>query len=549
MFDEDLAPETVAAHGGRAPDPVTGAVVPPIHMSTTFAEEAAGLQYTRPESPAHRPVEELLAHLEGGDDAALFASGQAAATALFCSLAPGDHVVVARSIYFGLRNWLAGFGVDLGLDVSFVDATDLDDVAGALRPGRTRLVWVETPANPTWDVVDLAAVAGLAHDAGARLVVDSTSATPVLTRPIEHGADLVMHSATKFLNGHSDVLAGALVTAAADPLWQRVLAWRRLQGAVPGTVESWLLLRGMRTLHLRVREASTSAAWLAARLVQHPNVAEVLHPSLPGRPGHLVATRQMDGGFGGMFSIRVAGGVDAAARVVRAVRLWRPATSLGGVESLIEHRAPVEGAASTTPADLLRCSTGVEAPADLLADLDQALRAAHADGAVVDPVVSASDPVDRVLHDELRPLLAARAGGVRRVEGPEGTVRLVMTGSPGASMPLLGEIGRALRRVDGVDAVEVVGVPSAAAGIETVLDEAVRPALAEHGGCVEVVAVNDGVASIRLDGGCRGCVHAERTVRHGIEPLVRAAVPDVEVVRDVTDHADASSAWAPPGAR
>ncbi|MEO1061264.1 MAG: PLP-dependent aspartate aminotransferase family protein [Actinomycetota bacterium] len=374
MLDDDLAPETLAAHGGSAPDPATGAIVPGIHPSTTYVPDAAGLVYTRPDNPTARPAERLLARLEGGADAALFASGQAAATAVFCSLRTGDHVVAARTMYFVLREWLGDFAADWGLELDLVDATDLDAVSAAVRPGDTRLVWIESPANPTWEVVDIGAIARIAHEAGARLAVDSTAATPVLSRPIEHGADLVVHAATKYLNGHSDVLAGAVVTAAADDAWEGLLRWRARQGAVLGPFEAWLLLRGMRTLHLRVRTASDTAAWLAARLAAHPAVVEVLHPSLPSHPGHELAARQMHGGFGAMSSIRVAGGHDAAARVARSTRLWRRATSLGGVESLIEHRAPVEGPRTIAPPDLLRLSTGIEARDDLWADLDQALR-------------------------------------------------------------------------------------------------------------------------------------------------------------------------------
>ncbi len=374
MLDDDLAPETLAAHGGLVPDPATGAVVPAIHPSTTFVPDVADLVYTRPDDPTQRPAEQLLTRLEGGADAALLASGQAAATAVFCSLRAGDHVVAARTMYFVLREWLVDFAADWGLDLDLVDATDPAAVADAVRPGRTRLVWIETPANPTWEIVDIAAVARVAHDAGARLAVDSTAATPVLCRPIEHGADLVVHAATKYLNGHSDVLAGAVVTASADDDWDRLVRWRARQGAMLGPFEAWLLLRGMRTLHLRVRTASDSAAWLAERLVAHPEVVEVMHPSLSTHPRHDVAVRQMGGGFGGMLSIRVAGGHDRAAQVARATKLWRRATSLGGVESLIEHRAPVEGPRSATAPDLLRLSTGIEARDDLWRDLDQALR-------------------------------------------------------------------------------------------------------------------------------------------------------------------------------
>lgn len=373
MLDDDLSPETLLAHGGYEPEPGLGDVVPPIRPTTTWVPNEAGRVYTRSDDPTARAPELLLARLEGGADAALFPSGEAAATALFSTLRPGDHVVVARTIYYGLRDWIRSFGVDGGLDVSWVDATDLAAVAAAVRPERTRWVWVETPANPIWEVVDLAAVAEIAHRAGARLAVDSTAATPVLSRPLELGADLVMHSATKFLNGHSDVLAGALVTADADEGWQRVLRWRHLAGATVNPFAAWLLLRGMRTLSLRVRTASASALHLATHLAAHPEVAEVRYPGLPDHPGHEVAARQMPGGFGPMWSFSPTGGADRAAAVASSTRLWRQATSLGGVESLIEHRAPVEGPDTPTPPDLLRCSTGIEDVGDLVADLELAL--------------------------------------------------------------------------------------------------------------------------------------------------------------------------------
>jgi cystathionine gamma-synthase len=249
-------------------------------------------------------------------------------------------------------------------------------VAAAIRPGRTRLLWVETPANPMWEVTDLAAVCALAHAAGVRVAVDNTVATPVLTRPFEHGADLVVHSATKYLNGHSDVLAGAVLTARRDPFWERIRSWRRNAGAVLGPFEAWLLQRGMRTLFLRVHRASESALAIAIQLSGHPALTQVLYPGLPSHPGHQIAVRQMSGGFGGMLSIRLAGGAEHATAVLQAVRVFKRATSLGGVESLIEHRAAMEGPSSPVPADLLRLSIGIEAAGDLLADLDSALREA-----------------------------------------------------------------------------------------------------------------------------------------------------------------------------
>jgi cystathionine gamma-synthase len=374
----EVSRETLAAQGLGEVDPTTRALVAPLHPSTTFERNADGTfpdgrGYTRADSPAYDAPERLLASLEGGPSALLFSSGMAAATAPFSVLVPGDHVVVPRVMYWGLRKWLAEFGITWGLEVSLVDTRSVDAVAAAVRPGRTRLLWLETPANPTWELADIAALADVAHRAHARLVVDSTVATPVLTRPIELGADLVMHSATKFLNGHSDVLAGALVTARDDPFWERLRAWRREQGAVLGPFEAWLLLRGMRTLHVRVRHQVASARCIAEHFAGHPAVTEVLYPGLASHPGHAIAVAQMAGGFGSMLSLRVAGGERAAMAVAASVRVFGRATSLGGTESLIEHRASVEGPSTPVPADLLRLSIGLEDPADLIADLAQAL--------------------------------------------------------------------------------------------------------------------------------------------------------------------------------
>jgi cystathionine gamma-synthase len=285
-------------------------------------------------------------------------------------------VLVSRVLYWGVRKWLAEFALTWGLDVEFTDTTDLAAVAAAIRPGRTRLLWAETPANPMWEVTDLAAVCNLAHRAGVRVAVDNTVPTPVLTRPFEHGADLVVHSATKYLNGHGDVLAGAVLAARQDPFWERIRSWRRSAGAMPGPFEAWLLQRGMRTLFLRVRRASDNAMAIAAHFDGHPALSAVLYPGLAGHPGHQIAARQMDGGFGGMLSIRLAGGAGHAQAVLREVRVFKRATSLGGVESLIEHRKASEGPSSPVPDDLLRLSAGIEDPGDLIADLEAALEAA-----------------------------------------------------------------------------------------------------------------------------------------------------------------------------
>lgn len=381
-----LSPETLAAQALGEVDPLSGGLAPVINPSTNFEQLPDGSYhqdraYTRADNPTYEGAERLLAALEGaGCACALFASGMAAATAVFQSLLPGDHVLVARVLYWGVRKWLAEFALTWGLDVEFVDTTDLRTLKAAIRPGRTRLLWVETPANPTWEVTDLAAVCRIAHAAGVRVAVDNTVPTPVLTRPMELGADLVVHSATKYLNGHSDVLAGAVLTARRDPFWERIRSWRRNAGAVPGPFEAWLLVRGMRTLFLRVHRASGSALIIARHFERHPALNAVLYPGLPAHPGHAIATRQMTGGFGGMLSIRVAGGSDQAMAVLAAVRVFKRATSLGGVESLIEHRQSMEGPSSPVPVDLLRLSIGIEDPEDLVADLEQALETAARSG-------------------------------------------------------------------------------------------------------------------------------------------------------------------------
>lgn len=369
-------PETLAAQALGWLDEETGALVPPIHSATTY-ERAGGAprrySYTRADNPTYAQAEALICALEGGAAAMVFASGMSAATAPFLTLRPGDHVILPTVLYWALRSWVNEFTENWGIDLDYFDPARPEQVEGLLRPGKTRILWIETPANPTWDCTDIAAMAAMAHGAGARLCVDSTVATPVLTNPLALGADLVMHSATKYLNGHSDVLAGALVAARDDAWWQRIRRVRSDLGTVLGPTETWLLLRGMRTLHVRVRQASANALALAERLQTHPKVRSVLYPGLPSFPSHDIAARQMTGGFGGMLSIRLADRA-AAAAVANATRVFKQATSLGGVESLIEHRAPVEGPGTPVPDDLLRLSVGIEHADDLFADLDQALR-------------------------------------------------------------------------------------------------------------------------------------------------------------------------------
>lgn len=360
-------------------DPHTRAVTPAIHPATTYVRDHDGgnakrYSYSRDDNPTYTQLEAVLTALEGGADAMVLAAGLSAASLPFLTLAPGDHVVLQDVVYWGVRKWVTGFAARHGIVVDNFSTAEPTSLAAALRPGQTKLVWIETPANPTWEVVDIAAAADAAHDAGAKLVVDSTAATPVLTRPLDLGADLVMHAATKYLNGHSDVLAGALVVKEADSEWWReMLQTRQSLGLVLGPQEAWLLLRGMRTLSLRMRQVSANALALATHLQNAPAVTAVIYPGLPDHPGHAIAARQMRGGFGGLLSIRVAGGFAAAAEVARNTRLFKEATSFGGVESLIEHRAPIEGPGTKVPEDLLRLAVGIEHIDDLIADLDQAL--------------------------------------------------------------------------------------------------------------------------------------------------------------------------------
>ena len=359
-------------------DKITGAVVPPIHPSVPYERDSAGRYpagrtYTRDHNPTYDQAEALLADLEQGSAAMLFASGMSAATTVFETLEVGDHVVAPQEMYWTIRQWLQGMVARGRLVVDFVANGDQDLLKRTVRPGVTRIVWVETPANPSGAITDIAETVTIARKAGARIVVDSTASTPVLCRPLEHGADLVMHSATKQLNGHSDVLAGALVTKHQDEFWEHCRYERACRGAVLGPFESWLLLRGMRTLDLRVRRSSKPAQRIAEILDSHAAVSEVLYPGLTRHPGHSIAARQMHDGFGMLVSFRLHGGAVEARRVAGALHLFRNATSLGGLESLVEHRAPVEGLGTTVPDDLLRLSIGIEDPDDLVADLEHAL--------------------------------------------------------------------------------------------------------------------------------------------------------------------------------
>ncbi len=369
--------ETIAVHAGRRIDPGTGAVMPPIHLSTTFERQpdgsyTDGFVYTRTENPNRRALETCLAQLEGGEVAAAFSSGQAATTSVLQSLAVGEHVILPDDCYFGTRRVAVDILGRWGLQATIVDMSDLDQVRAALQPN-TRLIWVETPSNPLLKITDIEAVAEIAHEAGAICAVDNTWPSPLGQRPLQLGADLVMHSTTKYLGGHSDILGGAIVARVADDLFERIRTVQTIAGAVPSPFDCWLLLRSIRTLPFRMRAHSEGAMRVAEYLADHPRIAEVHYPGLPTHPGHDIAARQMLS-YGGMLSIQLEGGMEEAMTMAARVQLFTRATSLGGVESLIEHRASVEGPASKTPANLLRVSVGLEHPDDLIADLAQALQ-------------------------------------------------------------------------------------------------------------------------------------------------------------------------------
>jgi len=376
-LDQPWAPRTLAAQAMGRIDEASRALVPPLHVATTFIRDpdnsySSGNIYGRPDNETVRQGEAVIAALEGAATALLFGSGVSAAIALFLSLGAGAHVVAPKVMYWSLRNWLLKDAPSHGISVDFVDAADLAAVRAAVQPGQTKLIWLETPSNPLWGISDIAGVAAIARAAGARLAVDSTCATPIFTRPLALGADVVMHSATKYLNGHSDVIAGALAFARADDA-ARVREIRTSHGMILGPFEAYLLIRGMRTLDLRVRACAVNAMELAQRLSNHSAVSEVLYPGLAHHPGHEIAARQMQGGFGGMLSVRVRADEAAAIACAARVKLWKRATSLGGVESLIEHRASIEGEGSPCPPDLLRLSAGVEDVEDLWRDIDAAL--------------------------------------------------------------------------------------------------------------------------------------------------------------------------------
>ncbi len=369
--------ETLAVHAGQHVDPDTGAVMPPIHLSSTFERNPDGSYprgyiYSRTGNPNRNALEDALCVLEGGAAAAAFSSGSAATMSVFQALSPGDHVVAPTDVYHGTARLLRELFGRWGLETTFVDMSDPAQVRAALRPN-TKLIWVETPSNPLLKITDIGAVSELAHSVGAVCACDNTWPTPILQRPFDHGADLVVHSTTKYFGGHSDVLGGAVIAKTGDGVFERARQIQASGGAVPSPFECWLVLRGIRTLPYRMRAHCENAEKVAEFLMGHPAVEAVHYPGLVEHPGHAVAAIQM-AGFGGMVSFQVKGGQVRAMAVAARVRVFTRATSLGGVESLIEHRASIEGPESRTPGNLLRLSIGLEHPQDLIDDLDEALR-------------------------------------------------------------------------------------------------------------------------------------------------------------------------------
>jgi cystathionine gamma-synthase len=367
--------ETRAVHAGHAVDPATGAVATPIYLSTTFERDvqgtySRGFMYTRNNNPNREALERGVSMLEGGESAAAFASGTGAAMSILQALSPGDHIVAHVDAYYGTSRLIREIFVRWKLEADFVDMSDLAAVKKALRP-YTKLAWAETPSNPLLKIVDVAAVAQIVAGTGTLLVCDNTWA-PVLQRPFDLGADLILHSTTKYFGGHCDVLGGIVVAKKDNEFFKRIRSIQFEGGAVPSPFDCWLILRGMRTLPWRMRAHSGNAMRIAEFLARHPKVKRVHYPGLQSHPGHKIAAAEMSM-FGGMLSFEVRDGYDAAMGVAAKTKIFVRATSLGGVESLIEHRASIEGPGTTSPEGLLRLSIGLENAEDLIADLDQAL--------------------------------------------------------------------------------------------------------------------------------------------------------------------------------
>jgi cystathionine gamma-synthase len=379
-YNNHMRIETQAVHAGRRIDPATGAVTPPIHLSSTFERGPAGdyptgFSYAREDNPTRRSLEQCLATLEGGKEALAFASGMAVVTALVQGLEPGDHILAPTDIYYGIRQVMNTVFAKWPIETTYVDMTDPDAVRAAVRPA-TRLVIIETPSNPLLKITDLAAIAAIARQANAISVCDGTFTTPVLQRPLDCGVDMALHSTTKYIGGHSDLVGGALVTRYDNYLFERARKSQQFGGATPSAFDCWLTLRGVSTLPWRMRAHSENAQKIAGFLQQHPAVERVHYPGLPDHPGHKIAARQMSA-FSGMLSFELRGGREQAMAVAAGVRLFTRATSLGGPHSLLEHRASIEGRGTKTPQNLLRCSIGLEHPDDLIADLEQAIAASN----------------------------------------------------------------------------------------------------------------------------------------------------------------------------
>jgi cystathionine gamma-synthase len=378
MSNRNLRPETIAAHALHATDSTTGAVVPALHLATTFARDENYTpllkeNYQRNGNPNLWQAESLLASLEKGSECLLFPSGMQAIATLFETIPLGAHVVALETMYYGTRDWLRHLETKDRISLTLFNANDPDGLANALQPGKTDLVWIETPLNPTWDVVDITASAKLAHDAGAILAVDATSTAAVTTQPLTLGADIVFHSVTKYLNGHSDVLGGALITAEVNERWKMIRMLRTKTGAALAPFECWLLMRGMRTLFVRYREASANAKAIARHFANHTKLESVLYPGLSTHPGYEIAKKQMLDGYGGMMSLLLKTDFAGAQKFCTKLNVITPATSLGGCESLAEHRKTVEGPTSPVPDNLVRLSIGIENVNDLIADIEQAL--------------------------------------------------------------------------------------------------------------------------------------------------------------------------------
>ena len=370
--------KTLLAQAGHYIDDQSGGIVPPIMPSVTFARDESleligDYVYSRYDNPTYRQLEKIFCELEGGEAALFFASGLAAIAAVFETVDMGEHIAAPKIMYHGTVDWLKRISEKRNVGLTLFHPSDPDGLGASLELGKTVIVWIESPINPSWEVLDIRRAADEAHAVGAILAVDCTAAPPVTTRALDLGADIVFHSATKYLNGHSDLNAGVLVTREKTPRWDDIIDVRRLTGGLLGTFEAWLLLRGMRTLSIRYERASSNAMKIAQFLESHEAIDEVLYPGLPSHPSHDIACKQMSNGFGGMLSVQMKGGAEAARKFVSSVKVFVRATSLGGVESLIEHRRTVEGPHSQVPVNLIRLSVGIEDVDGLIADLDQAL--------------------------------------------------------------------------------------------------------------------------------------------------------------------------------